>query len=123
MIEGKRQIFLVHSNTEVLGDVIGGFENSGREVVVCFNAESLFHQMEFRCPEAVLLGELLVEGSSVKLCESLRKDALLRRVPVFMLSEGTSQSAELAEKMGGGIDGIVPMRGDSVSSYGELLEL
>lgn len=118
----KKQIFIAHSNTDVLGDVIDRFEDSGWKIVVCFNAESLLHQMEFRCPEAILLGEELVGGSSEKLCRSLRKNVLLDRIPIFMLSEGTSHSAELAEKMGGSVNGIVPMHRNPVLAYGELLK-
>lgn len=117
-----RRVYLVHSDVEVLAKVVDKFESEELRVLVCMNSESLLHQMETVYPEAILLGEQLLDCSSLTLCQTLRTNALLQRVPVFMLSEGTAHSAELIEGMGRNIDGVISTARRTFETYGELIE-
>lgn len=125
MLSGRRKLLLADDSPTVRKVVEMFFEEEGYEVVAVAGGEEALRELEGERPPDVLLADAVMPGpDGYMLCERVKRDARLGRVPVVLLV-GTFEPFNEAEARRVGADTVLtkPFQSirDLVSKVGSLL--
>ena len=125
MLSGRRKLLLADDSPTVRKVVEMFFEEEGYEVVSVGGGEAALRELEAERPPDVLLADAVMPGpDGYMLCERVKRDARLGRVPVVLLV-GTFEPFNEAEARRVGADTVLtkPFQSirDLVSKVGSLL--
>jgi DNA-binding response OmpR family regulator len=114
---GRRRVLLVHDEPEMCHSVKKAFEDLGCEVEIAIEpGEAVAHLIE-RVPDLVCVSLCLPRDSGYDLCELIRGDEALDRVPLVMMSDRhTPEDIAYAEEAGADVFVRLPSPSKSLAT-------
>jgi two-component system phosphate regulon response regulator PhoB len=87
---------LVVDDDEDINEVVQeGLRSAGYDVVGALTGEQALAEVDRRCPDLVLLDQMLPDIEGAEVCRRLREDQRTRRVPIIFVSARAGQDARV----------------------------
>lgn len=119
---GRRRVLLVHDEPEMCHAVKEAFEALGCEVEVAIEPGDAVSRLVERVPDLVCVNLALPRDSGYDLCELIRGDEALDRVPIVVMSDRHSpEDIAFAEEAGANVFVKLPSPSKALASIATRL--
>jgi two-component system phosphate regulon response regulator PhoB len=89
------RVLVVDDDVDINEVVQEGLRSAGYDVAGALSGAEALAEVERRCPDLVLLDQMLPDIDGVEVCRRLRESARTRRVPIMFLSARAEQDARV----------------------------
>jgi two-component system phosphate regulon response regulator PhoB len=89
------RVLVVDDDVDINEVVQEGLRSAGYDVVGAWSGAEALAEVERRCPDLVLLDQMLPDIDGVEVCRRLRGSARTRRVPIMFVSARAEQDARV----------------------------
>jgi DNA-binding response OmpR family regulator len=118
----RRRILLVHDEPEFTDAVKRTLSELGFEVEVAIDPGDAISRLLTRMPDAVCVHLNLPRGSGYDVCDFIRGDASLQRLPILVMSDRqTPEELAYAEEAGANVFLSLPSPSRGLASLGAYL--
>jgi DNA-binding response OmpR family regulator len=101
------RVLIVEDEEDINATLQEAFRLAGYDVVGAFSAEEAFGEVQRRCPDLVLLDQMLPDLDGVEICRQLRAEPRTKRVPIIFLTARAGEEARVRGLAAGADDYVV----------------
>jgi DNA-binding response OmpR family regulator len=101
------RVLIVEDDADINATLQEAMRLAGYDSVGVLNGEDAFAEVERRCPDLVLLDQMLPDIDGVEICRRLRVAPRTKRVPIIFLTARTDEQARVRGLSAGADDYVV----------------
>ena len=101
------RVLIVEDDADINATLQEAMRLGGYDVVGVLTGEDAFAEVERRCPDLVLLDQMLPDIDGVEVCRRLRVAPRTKRVPIIFLTARSDEKARVAGLAAGADDYVV----------------
>jgi DNA-binding response OmpR family regulator len=101
------RILIVEDEADINTVLQEGLRQSGYDVVGALTGGEAFQEIERRCPDLVLLDQMLPDVDGLEICRRLREEPRTRRLPIIFLTARAGTDARVRGLASGADDYVV----------------
>ncbi|HVU50301.1 MAG TPA: response regulator [Polyangia bacterium] len=101
------RVLIVEDDADINATLQEAMRLAGYDAVGVLNGEDAFAEVERRCPDLVLLDQMLPDIDGVEICRRLRVGPRTKRVPIIFLTARTDEQARVRGLSAGADDYVV----------------
>jgi DNA-binding response OmpR family regulator len=101
------RVLIVEDDADINATLQEAMRLAGYDAVGVLNGEDAFAEVERRCPDLVLLDQMLPDIDGVEICRRLRVAPRTKRVPIIFLTARTDEQARVRGLSAGADDYVV----------------
>jgi DNA-binding response OmpR family regulator len=101
------RVLIVEDDADINATLQEAMRLAGYDVAGALNGEDAFAEIERRCPDLVLLDQMLPDIDGIEICRRLRVGPRTKRIPIIFLTARTDEQARVRGLSAGADDYVV----------------
>ena len=101
------RVLIVEDDADINATLQEAMRLAGYDVAGALNGEDAFAEIERRCPDLVLLDQMLPDIDGIEICRRLRVAPRTKRIPIIFLTARTDEQARVRGLSAGADDYVI----------------